>query len=734
MCKKLICLICLVLMGAATNARADLLTDPSLIIYYSFDEFDKVVLDQSGKGHDGVVNGSVTPDPEGKRNGAARFARTSYLDLNGPSVPADDIPTSAITLAAWAKCENTGDHHAIFNARALDSTWVIHPEFRTEGNFRWLLRSAGSNVLFDIRAGTVKYNEWLHYAGTYDKASGKAVLYINGEVVYEQKITYPLDIAGNWGLGARVGYNIDNARPFTGLMDIFCLFKRALSQDEITKAMQGEAYPYALNPNPPDGSYHSDTWANLSWSPGDFAASHNIYFGDKFDDVNDGAGDTFRANQVATYFVVGFPGFPYPDGLVPGTTYYWRIDEVNNVHPDSPWKGPVWSFTVPPRTAYNPDPPDGAESVDLNVTLSWTAGFGAKLHTVYIGESFEAVSSAAGGLSQATTTYSPGPLKAEKVYYWRVDEFDGTATYKGSLWSFTTPGAVGNPKPANRATDVKMTAKLSWTAAANAASHQVYLGTDKETVRNATTASPEYKGSKPLGSEGYDPGKLAWFTPYYWRVDEVYNQDPANPVKGPLWSFTTADFLTIDDFEDYDMGNDEIWWAWKDGLGYAAHGTEPAYPGNGTGSAVGDESTPSYTEEKIVHSGRKSMPVAYDNNKQGYAKYSQVERTLSYPRDWTEQGVNALVLWFRGSSSNTAERLYVSIANRAGAPVVVYHDDGGATKKGAWTRWVIPLAAFANQGINLTDVEKIAVGIGTQGNTTTPGGSGKMYFDDIALY
>jgi hypothetical protein len=616
----------------------------------------------------------------------------------------------------------------------LDNTWVIHPELRSEGNFRWLLRSAGGSTLFDIRAGTVTWNEWLHFAGTYDKATGKTVLYINGEVVSDQKVTSPQDIAGNWGLGARVGYNIDNARPFTGLMDIFCLFKRALSQDEITKAMQGEAYPYALNPNPPDGSYHSDTWANLSWSPGDFAASHNIYFGDKFDDVNDGAGDTFRGNQGTTYFVVGFPGFPYPDGLVPGTTYYWRIDEVNNVHPDSPWKGPVWSFTVPPRTAYNPDPPDGAESVDLNVTLSWTAGFGAKLHTVYIGESFEAVSSATGGLPQATATYSPGPLKAEKVYYWRVDEFDGTATYKGNLWSFTTPGAVGNPKPANRAADVKMTAKLSWTAATNAASHQVYLGTDKETVRNATTASPEYKGSKPLGSENYDPGKLAWFTPYYWRVDEVHNQDPANPVKGPLWSFTTAAFIVVDDFEDYDMGDNEIWWAWKDGLGYAAHGTEPAYPGNGTGSAVGDESTLSYTEEKIVHGGGQSMPVSYDNNKQGYAKFSQVDRTLSYPRDWTEQGVNALVLWFRGSSSNAAERLYVSIANRTGAPAVVYHGDGGATKKGAWTKWVIPLAAFTDQGIGLTDVEKIAIGIGTQGNTTTPGGSGKMYFDDIALY
>ena len=33
--------------------------------------------------------------------------------------------------------------------------------------------------------------------------------------------------------------------------------------------------------------------------------------------------------------------FAYPDGLAPGTTYYWRIDEFNNADPNSPWKGPV---------------------------------------------------------------------------------------------------------------------------------------------------------------------------------------------------------------------------------------------------------------------------------------------------------------------------------------------------------------------------------------------------------
>jgi len=33
----------------------------------------------------------------------------------------------------------------------------------------------------------------------------------------------------------------------------------------------------------------------------------------------------------------------------------------------------------------------------------------------------------------------------------------------------------------------------------------------------------------------------------------------------------------------------------------------------------------------------------------------------------------------------------------------------------------------------LTNVDKIAIGLGTKGNMATPGCSGKMYFDDIRL-
>jgi hypothetical protein len=453
----------------------------------------------------------------------------------------------------------------------------------------------------------------------------------------------------------------------------------------------------------------------------------------------------------------------------------------------------------------------------------------------------------------------------------------------------------------------------------------VYFGSDAEAVKNATKSSPEYKGPKALGEESYNPGKLALTSTYYWRVDEVNGINPDSPWAGNVWSFTTGDFFVIDDFEDYDTGDNQIWYAWHDGLGYGSPGTADYFAGNGTGAAVGDENTASYTEETIVHGGGKSMPVAYDNNKQGFSKYSEVELKLSAVRDWTSEGVAELSLWFRGYpastgsfvegpvgtftmtasgadiwavngveadefhfayktltgpgsivakvqsvdntnawakagvmireslnpdsahafacitpangvasqyrpstggtsgsynqtgvaapcwvklersvsgnftvshsangtswqqvtgatpqnipmgsnvyiglaltshdaaltcqavfsnvtitgsagtqwshqdigiTSNAAEPLYVAVSNSAGTPAVVTHDDPAAAQIDTWTQWVIPLQAFADQGVNLTNVDKIAIGLGTKGNMTVPGGSGKMYFDDIRL-
>ncbi|KPK37507.1 MAG: hypothetical protein AMJ65_14405, partial [Phycisphaerae bacterium SG8_4] len=463
----------------------------------------------------------------------------------------------------------------------------------------------------------------------------------------------------------------------------------------LTAVEAGKAY----NPDPADGSVYEDTWASLSWSPADAAASHDVYVGVDFDEVNNGTGDTFRGNQGDTFYIVGFPGYPYPDGLVAGTTYYWRIDEVEADGTKN--RGDVWSFIVPPKTAFNPDPADGAESVDLDAELSWTAGFGALLHTVYFGDNFDDVSNAAGGTSQGPATYSPGQLEREKVYYWRVDEFDAVETHKGDVWAFSTPGAVGAPSPANGATGVQMNATLSWTPGESATSSEVYFGTDKDAVRNATSASPEYKGSMALGSESYDPGKLAWKSTYYWRVDAV---SAADTVKGIVWSFETADFITVDDFEAYneiwppDEGSNLIFFTWADGF------EDPT-----NGSTIGGlEAFELSMETSIVHEGSQSAPLYYDNTVVAFSEVTANVADLQIGPDWTEEGVGVLSLWFRGEASNAPEPMYVILNGSA----TVYHDDPAAAQINTWTEWTIDLQEFASQGVDLTNVTSISIGLG----------------------
>jgi hypothetical protein len=507
---------------------------------------------------------------------------------------------------------------------------------------------------------------------------------------------------------------------------------------------QAIPWGFALYPNPSDKTLHPSTWINLSWIPGDFAVSHDVYLGESFDDVYDGLDDTFRGNQVTQFFSAGFTGASYPESLVRGQTYYWRVDEVNNANPNSPWKGSVWSFMIQPNTAYNPSPADGAESVDLDVELNWSAGADAASHAVYFGDNFDDVNNAAADLSQrgstytqTNTTYSPGPLEFAKTYYWRVDELAGGrggGIQKGEVWSFTTVGTASDSIPANGAVYVSPTQILSWDAGTLAASHEVYFGIDADSVTNATKASPEYKLERALGDESYDPGKLMLNTTYYWRIDEVNDTNPDSPWKGKVWSFMTGDFFVIDDFEHYDFNDNRIWYAWHDGVGYGVPGTDPYFAGNGTGAVVGDETTSSYTEETIVHGGNQSMPIAYDNNKQGYAYFSEVAHTLTDQRDWTEEGVTELSLWFIGMPDNGIEPLYVTVSNSSAKAAVVAHDDFEAVTIDNWTNWIIPLQDFADQGINLTDVDKIAIGLGTQGNMTVPGGKGKIYIDDIRLY
>ena len=649
--------------------------------------------------------------------------RVAELDGTGDYM---EIPDSAslnisggeLTIATWVYFDDVTGPPEIVIAKPFTVGQHASPYFSyglhilSNGTPRfWLVTDdAAGNA---PGSTNLESGRWYHMAGVYD--GNQMILYVDGEVAASRNKTG--NITG-YDTVLRLGTNGGLTEQMDGRLDDVRIFNHALDQTDLQAVMvqTGEKYPYAMAQSPKDGTIYENTWVNLSWRAGDSAVSHDVYLGDDLAEVNEATRDSsvFRGNLTDTFYVAGFSGFAFPEGLVPGTTYYWRIDEIDDADPNSPWKSDVWSFSIPPKTAYNPNPADGAEFVDPDADLGWTGGYAAKFHTVYLGDDFDDVNNATAGAMSGSTTYKPpSPFESERVMYWRVDEFDGFQTHKGDIWAFTTPGAVGNPQPANSAADVQMTATLSWTPADNAASHELYFGIDADAVKNATTTSPEYVGPRALGAESYDPGGLAWHSSYAWRVDEVY---PTATVKGLVWTFTTADFLLVDNFEAYndidppDPASDRIFDKWIDGFGTTTNG-----------ALVGND-LPPYAEQGVVRNGAQSMIYRYDNN----LKTSEATLTLTRQRDWTAEGVTKLSLWFRGDGTNAAERMFVAVNGNA----VVYHDDPAVAQTTAWTEWVIDLTQFA--GVDLANVNTISIGFGTKGSPAA-GGSGKMYFDDIRL-
>jgi hypothetical protein len=88
-------------------------------------------------------------------------------------------------------------------------------------------------------------------------------------------------------------------------------------------------------------------------------------------------------------------------------------------------------------------------------------------------------------------------------------------------------------------------------------------------------------------------------------------------------------------------------------------------------------------------------------------------------------GVDTLTIWFRGASGNAAEQMYVALNGSAR----IDHDNPDAATLMGWTEWNIDLQAFADQGVNLSNVTSITLGF-----SSVTGGTGMVYFDDIRLY
>jgi len=537
------------------------------------------------------------------------------------------------------------------------------------------------------------------------------------------------------------------------------------------------AHLSAHSPEPKNGARWIDVDVDLTWVAGFTAISHDVYFGTNQAVVADGTGGTFKGNQVGRTYD--------PGTLQTNTTYYWRVDEVE-ADKTTKHKGDVWSFTtirpgggirgqyyngtdlsgivvidrIDPTIDFNwgagsPDPALPVDSFSVRWTGELEVPF-SETYTFYANTDDGVRLWVADKLIINLWTDRRAPTEAKATIelvggqqYPIVMEYyqgnpDGDAVAQLSWESpsisrqiipqaaLSLPLRASGPNPANGATNVTDTPTLTWTAGEKAVQHDVYFGADSAVVANATTASTGiYRGRQNLAATSYVPTEapLVWNKTYYWRIDEVNGVDV---WKGSVWSFTTANFIVVDDFEDYtdNVGN-RIFQTWKDGLGFSL--PAPGYPGNGTGSAVGN-SVPPYAEQTVIHGGGQSMPLGYDNGGTGgKARYSETFREWASPQDWTRNNVKALTLWFYGDPNNTAEQLYVALEDNAGHVKAVNYPDTVAVQKAAWQEWNIELSQFSGAGVNLKAIKKMYIGLGNRASPKA-GGKGTIFVDDIRVY
>jgi hypothetical protein len=409
-----------------------------LVAYWPLDEGSGTTVGDVTGGWDGTITGDVTWI-DGHQGSALDFpGGNNFVNFGNVEIG------PSMTLSYW--CFNTTKtFERPLGQQAGNYTtvpgWAVYSRDEGEGGVWFRVHGAdnawnGGDIII---ADNLPKDQWYHLAFTFDGETRELKGYYNGElkasrICEEGRAIYPAPSdfrLGNTGAGG----------AYTGALDEVAVWDHVMTEDEILAAMDGHlggANPSASRPEPEDGAMYENNWANLKWKAGAFAVSHDLYMGTDFDDVNAGAESTFVGNTGANFQVVGFPGFPFPDGLQPGTVYYWKVDEVNDANAASPWKGDVWSFWVPPKKAYEPVPAEGLQYVMPDVSLSWTAQWKTVMYAVYFGTDAETVAAAEAGPPVMEPAFDPGPLASGTTYYWRADIFDGAQWIKGDIWSFST--------------------------------------------------------------------------------------------------------------------------------------------------------------------------------------------------------------------------------------------------------------------------------------------------------
>ncbi len=453
----------------------------------------------------------------------------------------------------------------------------------------------------------------------------------------------------------------------------------------------------------------------LTWRAGKFADSHDIYFGTEFEDVNaadntPGAWPVYQGNQDPCSFD--------PGQLTIGQTYYWRVDEVNAAQDISIYRGDVWSFTAVNFVVVD-DFEDYNDYAPHDIFTTWKDGYGTDDNGALIG--YDAADIAADEHFVETEIIHSG--KQSLPYFYNNDKkFSEAWRTLDSVRDWTADDMVdlslrfiGNPPPVGGFVE-----EPAGTYTITSTGTDIWAGSDEfhfafkqvngsaKIIAKVDSLESTHEFAKVgvMIRDTLDPDSKylgVFITPengvrfqYRNAVGGVTDREFVEGITAPQWirlerttgglvrAYYSADGTTWEQFSLLQVSM-----------------TMPVY----TGLAV----------------------TSHDINLTCDAVFSNVSFPDTIVDDqWIDQDIGML--------SNKAAPMYVALSNSTGDPAVVYHDDPNVAQIDIWTEWVIPLQVFADKGVDLTDVDRIAIGFGDRDNPQQNSGDGTMFFDDIRLY
>jgi hypothetical protein len=528
----------------------------------------------------------------------------------------------------------------------------------------------------------------------------------------------------------------------------------------------------ATNPSPVNQSVDIPCKPVLSWESSSFSQTNDIYFGTNYNRVKNATTDdaSYIGRQELSRF--------NPGRLEFSKTYYWRVDEVNDVNGDPMFavsKGYVRSFTVVPQAidletisviASGADPGmEAAKTINgsgLNTRgqhssspqdmwLTKTEGGwiqyefdkAYKLHTLLVWNQNQAIETFVGfGIKEAlieTSLNGEVWTQADSVTLfaqapgWPDYTANTTVDLSGIFARFVriTPVSAYGFMGKCGLSEVRFTAIPTYAREPHPADGtstktvdiQLRWHPGREAVSHHVTLGTKSENrflfdttNEPFST----PDTLDYGTTYTWSVTEVNEAALPSSYAGKVWTFTTPAFGIIDDFESYTgKTGEEVFATWHDG--YSSDSSLG-------GSTAGHIDAP-FVETTVVNSAagsNQSMPLFIDNDgdfvdidgNMSSPNFSEAMREFDSPQDWTASGVKTLSIMVASTPGLTGQ-LYCKINNKK----LLYVGDTADLSNSVWQTWTIDLSTVNSS------IERVsALAIGVEGSS-----SGILYIDDIHL-